>query len=327
MTRLRLLATGGTIASRSGKGGRTAQTSAPELLEQLAPLPSALEVETQDLQATLSFAMQLTDVQALALAVAAALDDGVDGVVVTHGTDSMEETAFLLDLFHDDPRPVILTGAQRPADSPAPDGPANLFAALQAAAAPAARNCGVLLLFDGVAWPARGVQKVDSLASAGFAAPGRGPVLRVTDSAVLPLAVPVRTASPLTDPTRPLPRVDVIPMYLGVDATAVRAALAAGAKGLVVAAFGAGNTPPAVTGVLEETVRSGIPVLICSRVAAGPVEAVYGGGGGADLRKAGALFGADLTPWQGRLLLATALAAGGEPEKVLADWLTKPQTT
>jgi L-asparaginase len=180
----------------------------------------------------------------------------------------------------------------------------------------------VLLLFDGVAWPARGVQKVDSLASAGFAAPGRGPVLRVTDSAVLPLAVPVRVASPLTDPARPLPRVDVIPMYLGVDDTAVRAAVAAGSKGLVIAAFGAGNTPPALTDALRETVESGVPVLICSRVAAGPVEALYGGGGGADLRGAKALFGGDLTPWQGRLLLAAALAAGGDLETVLADWLT-----
>ena len=217
MTRLRLLATGGTIASRSGEGGRTAQLTAPELLATLAPLPSAVEVETQDVHATLSFAMQLADVQALARAVAAAFDDGVDGVVVTHGTDSMEETAFLLDLFHDDPRPVVLTGAQRPADSPAPDGPANLFAALQAAAAPEARNCGVLLLFDGVAWPARGVQKVDSLASAAFGAPGRGPVLRVTDGCGAQACRSGAARVAAHRPGRPFPRVDVIPMYLGVD--------------------------------------------------------------------------------------------------------------
>ena len=322
MTRLRLLATGGTIASRSGTAGRTAQLSAAQLLEQIAPLPPTIEVETQDVQATLSFALQLPDVQSLAQQVAAALESGVDGVVITHGTDSMEETAFLLDLLHDDPRPVILTGAQRPADSPAPDGPANLYAALLAAAAGEARNCGVLLMFDGIAWPARGVQKVDSLGSAGFGAPGRGPVLRVIGDAVLPLAVPVRLASPLTDPYRALPRVDVIPMYLGVDATAVRAAVDAGARGLVVAAFGAGNTPPAITKALKDVLRSGLPVLICTRVAAGPVEPLYGGGGGADLWEAGALFGADLTPWQGRLLLAAALAAGGEPATVLADWLT-----
>ena len=121
-----------------------------------------------------SYAFTLADLTGLAGRVRAALDDGVDGVVITHGTDTMEETAFLLDLVHDDDRPVVLTGAQRPFDSAAPDGPGNLAAALQVAASPHARGLGALLVFDGLAWQARGVRKIETLASGAFSAPGRG---------------------------------------------------------------------------------------------------------------------------------------------------------
>lgn len=322
MTRIRLLGTGGTIASRSGSDGRTASVPVAELLAMAGPPPSGVSVEAVDVVATLSFAMRSADLQALGAQVAAALDEGCDGVVVTHGTDSMEETAFYLDLCHRDERPVVLTGAQRPFDDPAPDGPLNLAASLVAAAAPAARGCGVLLCFDGVAWPARGVQKVDTLASAAFGAPGRGPVLHVAGGAARRLAVPERPRSPALDPSSPLPRVDVVAMYQGADATLLHAAVAAGAAGLVVAAFGAGNCPPAVTEAVGELVTGGVPVLICSRVGAGPVEALYGGGGGAQLREAGALFGSDLSPWQARLLLSAALAVGGPPAETLHEWLS-----
>jgi L-asparaginase len=177
-------------------------------------------------------------------------------------------------------------------------------------------------VFDGLAWPARGVQKVDTSASAGFAAPGRGAVLRITDDRVLALAVPHRPVRPVPPIDRPLPRVDVVAVYLGADDSLLRAAVAAGAEGIVLATFGAGNAPPVVTEAVGDIVADGVPVLLCSRVAAGPVEPLYGGGGGADLRAAGALFGGDLSPWQGRLLLSVALTAGGGVANTLAEWLT-----
>jgi L-asparaginase len=180
----------------------------------------------------------------------------------------------------------------------------------------------VLLCFDGLVWPARGVQKVDTLASAAFGAPGRGPVLHVSGAAVRRLTLPERPLAPALDPSVALPRVDVVAMYQGVDAALLHAAVAAGAAGIVVAAFGAGNCPPTVTEAVAELVAQTIPVLICSRVPAGPVEPLYGGGGGAQLREAGALFGSDLSPWQARLLLAAALAVGGEPKDTLHEWLS-----
>ncbi|MGY2084013.1 asparaginase [Blastococcus sp. SYSU DS0539] len=328
MRRVHLVATGGTIASRRSPDGLAATTPAAELLA-AAGCPDGVEVTVGDLTTVGSYALSGADLRQLVAEVRRCLTDDVDGVVVTHGTDTMEESAYLADLVHDDPRPVVFTGAQRPFDSPAPDGPGNLDAALRVAAAPAARDLGVLLCFDGVVFPARGVRKVETLRSAAFAAPGRGPVLQVTDASVVPLARPVRPAPLPLDLDRELPRVDVVACYLGADAALLRAAVAAGARGVVLEAFGAGNVPPGITAEAGRLVAHGIPVLVCSRVPSGPVAPLYAGGG-AGLARAGALFAGDLSPWQGRLLLAAALSLDPrEPHRLLADRLplgTDPST-
>jgi L-asparaginase len=320
--RVHLLATGGTIAGRQGPEGLAATTPAAELLASAAR-PPGVEVTVSDLTTVGSYALSSADLRQLVAEVRRCLTDDVDGVVVTHGTDTMEESAYLADLVHDDPRPVVFTGAQRPFDSPAPDGPANLAAALGVAAAPVSRELGVLLCFDGLAFPARGVRKVETLRSAAFAAPGRGPLLQVTGGSVVPLARPVRHAPLPLDLDRELPRVDVVACYLGADAALLRAAVAAGATGIVLEAFGAGNVPPAIAEEAGSLVARGIPVLVCSRVGSGPVAPLYAGGG-ADLARAGAVFAGDLSPWQGRLLLAAALSLDPrEPYRVLADRLPR----
>ena len=145
MGRVHLLATGGTIASCRTDGGLSATTPAAGLLAAAGPLPG-LEVTVSDLTTVPSFALTGADVRGLLREVRRQLADGVDGVVVTHGTDTMEESVFLADLVHDDPRPVGLTGAQPPFDAPAPDGPANLAHALRVAPDPAARDLGALRL-------------------------------------------------------------------------------------------------------------------------------------------------------------------------------------
>jgi L-asparaginase len=318
--RVHLLATGGTIASRHGPEGLAAVTPAAELLAATGPLPG-LSVTTSDLGTVGSFAFTTSDLRGLVAEARRCLAQGVDGVVVTQGTDTMEESAYLADLVHDDPRPIVFTGAQRPFDAPAPDGPANLADALRAAASPAARDLGALLCFDGLVFAARGVRKVDTLRSGAFSSPGRGPVLRLVGQTVLPLARPARGRPLALDLDVALPRVDVVACYLGVDATLMHAAVAAGAAGLVLEAFGAGNVPPAVAEAAEEIVARGIPVLVCSRVPSGPVEPLYATGG-ARLARVGAVFAGDLSPWQARLLLAAALAlAPDDPQRVLADHL------
>lgn len=305
---LQLIATGGTISSTGGLGALEARLGADELLATLTR-PSAEDVRTLDLTTVVSSALTGRDLLRLHRAVRAALDEGVDGVVVTHGTDAMEETALLLDLLHDDDRPVVLTGAQRAADAVAPDGPANLAAALELAAHPDARGCGVLVVFDGEAYAARGVRKVHTVRAGAFAAPGLGPTHRVAAGRVDLLRRSVRRAGwSLPADVVDLPRVDVVATHLGADGSLLTAARTAGAAGIVVAAMGAGNTPPGVTTAVEEACAAGVPVVITSRVPEGPVAPLYGSGGSA-LQRGGAVLAGDLSPWQARTLLAVALAA------------------
>ncbi len=317
--RIRLVATGGTIASRRVAGGHRATATGAELLA-TTTVPAECEVGVVDAATVGSFAWQGSDLLALLRHLDDALAEGVDGVVVTHGTDTMEEVAFLASLVHDDPRPVVFTGAQRPLDHPAADGPANLADALLVAADPAARQRGVLVSFDGRAHPARGVTKVDTLSTCGFGAPGRGAALRVTGSRIRPLTPAARPPTvPMDISAETLPRIDIIPLYVATDPVLLRAAVSAGARGLVLAAFGAGNANPSLVEAIREC---GLPVLVCSRVPSGPVTPVYTGGGGADLAAAGAVFGDDLSPWQARMLLAAAVAAAPEdPRELVSQWL------
>ncbi|RDG30538.1 asparaginase [Streptomyces corynorhini] len=307
---LRLIGTGGTIASRSTPAGRVASVGVKELLESalVHPVPEGVRVVCEEIGLRASFALGLPDLARLAGSVGEGLAGGADGVVITHGTDSMEETAFALALVHDDDRPIVLTGAQRPADDPAADGPRNLAAALTWAAHPAARRHGVGAVFDGAVWPAIGLRKTDTLAPAAFGAPGRGPLARVDDGRARLIGRPPRPAALISaDDLGRLPRVDVVPLYVGCDTALLDAAVAAGARGVVLCAFGAGNAPPEVTEAVGRLVADGIAVAVASRVPTGATSAAYGAGGGADLLRAGAVFASDLSPWQLRLLLAAAL--------------------
>ncbi|MFC5744547.1 asparaginase [Actinomadura rugatobispora] len=309
MRHLILLGTGGTIATTDGPGGRRVGVPTAELLAASTAVwaDPAVRVEVREVRRTVSFAATVADALALAATVRE-LGAAADGVVITHGTDTMEEVAFLLGLAHGSDVPVVLTGAQRPYGHPGADGPRNLAAALRWAASPAARGTGVTVAFDDRVWPAAGVRKVSSLALAAFAAPGRGPVAHVDEAGVRPHAVPPRPAPLLTGRHDDLPRVDVVPQYLGADATAVHAARRAGARGLVVAGFGVGNATPEVVRACLDLLREGVPVAVASRVGEGPVLGLYAGAS-AELSAAGALFAGDLSPWQARLLLAAALAA------------------
>ncbi|GAA1796546.1 asparaginase [Planosporangium flavigriseum] len=321
MVTLQLIATGGTIASRSTPQGLMAAAPAHELLARVS-IPDGVTVNAKDVATRGSFAWSLDDAVGVVGTIDQALAE-VDGVVVTHGTDTMEESVFLASLLLDGDLPVVFTGAQRPFDDPAPDGPANLRDALAVAASPLARGFGPLLCFDGHVFAARGVRKVDTLGAHAFDALGRGPVLRVAAGKVLPLAAP-RRARPLASVRDgvALPRVDVLSLYVGTDDALVRAAVSAGAAGVVLAAFGAGNANPAIVEAVADLGAAGVPVLVCSRVPSGPVVPLYTGGGGADLARAGALFAADLTPWQARLLLSTALVADPhDPLRIVREYL------
>jgi L-asparaginase len=213
-----VLGTGGTIASRRvGNGGWAAQDGPASFAAGFERRRPDVDIRLRDLMRTNSYQLTPADQQRIAVAVAEQLaDDSVAGVVVTHGTDTLEETAALLDLCHGDPRPVILTGAQRTADDPAPDGPANLADAVSVAADPASRCRGALIVFAGTVSAALGTRKVHTRAAAAFADPDRPPLGRLVGgrarfaSSPAPRPAPLATAAELHLDRG---RVDLVPYY------------------------------------------------------------------------------------------------------------------
>ena len=320
MPRTRLIATGGTIASRRSPQGLLSGATGAELLE--ASGLAGRDIEVEDVGSRGSYAFTLADLTGLAGRVRAALDDGVDGVVITHGTDTMEETAFLLDLVHDDDRPVVLTGAQRPFDSAAPDGPGNLAAALQVAASPHARGLGALLVFDG--WPGRpgACARPRPWRPGAFSAPGRGPALRIVSGPCsrCPGSAGRRRSASTSAGT--LPRVDVVPLHVGADDALLRAAVAAGARGVVLQALGAGNAPPSVTESVGRLVAGGVPVLVTSRSQQVRCRRCTPAAGAPTSPGPARSSPADLSPWQappaavGRPGLRTE-----DPGAAVTEWL------
>jgi L-asparaginase len=316
--RVVVLGTGGTIASRrDDRGAAQPVDRVGSLVAGLAP--DGVTVEARDLFVKDSSALTPADQALIVRAVADALaDPGVAGVVVTHGTDTAEETAYLLDLAHTDDRPVVLTGAQRPADDADADGPRNLRDALVVAADPGARGLGVLVVFDGVALAARGTRKVHTHDAAAFAHPDGGALGRVADGRLVVDGIPAhREHLDIGDHDIATLRVDIAAVYPGVDGTALAAFAAAGARGVVLVATGAGNANPAIVAAVADLTRRGVVVGLTTRVDTGPVAGLYGGGGGgADLVAAGAVPLGTLRAGQGRILLLALLAALGDPGRV-----------
>lgn len=317
--RLSLIGTGGTIASRQTEAGVVAQFRAAELLASIEDhLPAGTDVIPTDVGVRPSFALRLDDMRTIALAAVSAARDH-DGVVVLHGTDSMEETSFLTDLLHDGPTPIVFTGAQRANDVPDSDARANMAWAVSTASSPAATSRGVLVAFNETVWAARGVRKVHTADLAGFADPDNVAVC-LDDSgdrvrSTFPDALEVLARSPL-------PRVDVIAAVPGGDGSALRATAASGARAVVLQALGIGNAGPEDTAAVKGLTDQGTPVLITSRVQGGAVHPIYGGGGGADLHRHGAIFAGALSPWQARVLAAVALVvAPADPTTAMKQWL------
>jgi L-asparaginase len=314
---IRVLTTGGTIASRPHGPGRRVSVDLPgaRLAEQ-AGLGTGVEVV--EVMRSHSFALTVPEVLKLAATVLGELrSPDVDSVVVTHGTDTMEETAYLLDLLLDDAETVVLTGAQRHAGEPDADGPRNLADAVRVAADPAARGLGAVVVMAGRIHPGRRVRKTHTLALDAFSSPEGEPVGAVDAAGVRVWSRPLRAPAPafrLDELGGELARVDVVPLHLGDDATQLAACLAVGARGIVLEALGAGNPTPPVLAMIEDC---GVPVLVTSRCGAGPTVPVYGGGGGADLADAGAVFAGPLDSAKARLLLAAALTAEPDPSTAL----------
>jgi L-asparaginase len=306
-----LLATGGTISSRAPEtgGAAVASDTGQQVFASLG-VPASHPVRVVDVFRTGSYLLTVDDMIAVSAKIRQALaDPQVLGVVVTHGTDTMEETAYLVDLTHDDPRPVVFTGAQQAADSRAPDGPDNLSRAIAVAGSPQARGKGVLLAFAGTIFPAAGVRKSHTTGLDAFANPDFGTAGSVSGSGEVSMqaARPGIAPLPLPGEGAGSPRVDLIAAYPGADSTLLRAALQAGAVGIVLQGTGTGNANRALCGEVADATAAGVVVVTSTRVEAGAVVARYGDGGGDDLLAVGAIPSGLLRPSQSLILLSLLL--------------------
>ena len=222
------------------------------------------------------------------------------GAVVTHGTDTLEETAYLLDLVLRTDLPVVVTGAMRTADDPAWDGPGNLVASVRAVTEGAAGDDGVAVVMAGTLHAARAVAKshtdaLDAFTSSGEKAQPRDRI--ATDALEA--------------------RVEIVDAYAGADARFLRHAAASGARGVVIAALGRGNVPPAMLAGVREVVAAGVVVVVSSRCGHGSTAPRYGyEGGGVTLKDAGAIFAGELPAPKARIKLMVLLGSGASADTI-----------
>ena len=320
--RVALLATGGTIASvRQDYGGWEASLKAQEILDRTA-IPQGVEVRCYDHSVINSFRMDADYLLGLAVRLRELLSDSsLAGVVVTQGTDTMEEVAWFCELAVRAEAPLVFTGAQRAADHSEPDGESNLSRSLLVAADGKARGLGAVICFHGLLLGAQQAAKVHSGAARGFGSPGTPPLATYDEAQSgwrfgenLPLRFPNLA---LPDTLAVEARVFLIKATLGDDGTLVRAALKAGARGLVVEGFGIGDVPPALGAAMIEAAEAGVVVVMTTRCAAGYAAPVYGAeGGGHALAQAGVLFSESLLGLKLRILLMLLLGTNHSHEQI-----------
>ena len=271
--RVHIVATGGTIASTNYYSAQPGHISVEALLKAVPALDSIATITATQFSNVGSSAMTTNMWLAMSRSISDTLSAHPDlaGVVVTHGTDTMEETAYFLDLTVADPRPVIVVGAMRPADGIGPDGPANLYNAVRVASAPSARNRGAMIILNDEILAARDATKTNSVRTNAFAAPFRGDLGLAEPEGVVFHRPPSRRQVFDISAVRELPRVDIAYSYAGADGAEIDAFVAAGAKGIVVAATGRGNIPPLQLRAVDRALAKGVIVVVGTRTGSGSV--------------------------------------------------------
>jgi L-asparaginase len=307
-----ILATGGTIAGAQPKEGDPGYKAGSLSIESLVKAAPGLEklasvtgeqiasIGSQDMNDEVWFKLARRANEVLA-------SPDVAGIVVTHGTDTLEETGFFLDLVVKSAKPVVLVGSMRPATSTSPDGPLNLYNAVAVAADPSAAGRGVLVVVNDDLHAARDIQKTNTTDVQTFVSPNRGQIGEAYYGKVRYFNTPTTrqtTKSEFSlDGIDALPRVDIVYAHEGVDGALVKAAVAAGAKGIVLAGVGDGNATKDMIGALSEAAKKGVVVVRGTRVGSGIVRRNIE----LDDDALGFVSAMELNPQKARILLRLAL--------------------
>src|SRR5260221_1819539 len=311
--RIRLIGMGGTIAFRSGPGGAVPRLDVADLIAGLAADAAGIE----PLELTNASSIALRDQQLLALVRATddSIDSGCGGVVIAHGTDTMEETAYFLALTIKRRRAaIVLTGAMRHHDLDGYDGLANLRAALIAARAPGMADAGPVVVMSDEIHAARFVTKSHATSPGAFTSP-TGPIGQVVESTAALWFRPLYTdfLAPVT--ASQLPRVELVTMVVGMDPTALQAVIATDPDGIIIQGFGGGHVPPVLLDCVDEAIGMGIPTVATPGCGQGATlrRSYAVPGTEIDLQARGAIMAGTISGMKARLRLAVAIAAGHPP--------------
>jgi len=295
-------------------GGVTPALTATDILQATRGIETVTGVETEAWGDFPGPHMTIPRIWALRNRIAEHLGrDEVAGVVVTHGTDTLEESAYLVARSLASPKPVVFTGAMRTQSDLGWDGPANLFEAVSVAASPAARGYGVAVVLGGQIFTALDVTKSNTQLLDAFESPGLGPLGYIDEGEIIfrrelpPMPAPLAPEAPATP-------VDVFFAVAGCDSRMLDTARSE-SRGAVIAAMGRGNVPPAMVPGIQRFIEDGKPVVITSRTGGGRVGHTYAyPGGGRTLEQLGAIFAGSRRPQQARidLMLALGVESGAD---------------
>ncbi|MFD1421145.1 asparaginase [Lactiplantibacillus songbeiensis] len=309
MKKILVLHTGGTIAMSADEAGNMAPGAQNPLDDYNYPFADEIELTTEDIFNLPS--PHITPVQMLALKqrIAKAAHEGIDGVVVTHGTDTLEETAYFLDLTLPNELPVVVTGAMRSANEIGSDGLHNLETAIQTASTPDAADKGVLVVMNDEIHSARYVTKTHTTNVATFRTPTFGPIGLVAKHGVVFFESLLRsTVCPIQTVAD---NVFLVKAYAGMGPELLEAITQPSTNGVVIEALGAGNLPPVTLPAVQALLDMGIPVVLVSRCFNGIAQDVYDyEGGGVQLKQMGVIFCQGLNGQKARIKLLVGVSAG-----------------
>lgn len=322
-----LLSTGGTIASQIDpiSGLANPVLSGADLLNTLPELDGKIDVSFEDFTCLPSPYIGPEHWSGLHTRISTLLaDPSITGVVVSHGTCLLEETAWFLDLTLDSSKPVVLVGAQRNQSERDYDGTRNLLNALQVCAHPQSVGQGVLVVLNQHINAARDVYKSHTFDVETFNSGEWGYLGNITPAGII-YHRRVQQRSHITYTGQQLPRVDVISMYGGANGSLIQAAVTDGAQGIVIQALGSGHVNQSFYSAIQSLLEQEIPILIGTRVPRGGTRACYGFDGSSQLlQNAGAVLCGDLSVWKARILLMLAMATGQHSHDTLRSLLNHP---